>query len=251
MLLVSRIRCSFPSRASLFFLPLIFLVGCDRVATNRVLAQVLEITGGAFVIDSSQSGSTRIPMRTAMLISPGQTIETGENATAMISLLPGMVMQVNSKTIVEIDKLILTRAGREMSFLMDSRQAHVQVIAGSLCAATAETYIPTELSAVTPAGEVIATQKASFFLSTTTEAVRVTSAEGRLTLRRKSGNTATVNTGYFCDWARGDEATTSETRPVGSDARASQESQAALILQDKMPNLMAQMIKGGRQRESR
>jgi len=162
-----------------------------------------------------------------------------------------MVLQMNSKTTVGIDELILTRSGREMSFLMDARRAHIHLTAGSFCAAIAETYIPTELNAATPAGLVTARQKASFFLSAGPEPVRVITVGGQLTLGSKSGNTATVNTGYFCDWAAGDESTNSKMRSVGSDAGASQQAQAVSILEGKMPNLMAKMVKAGPSRESR
>lgn len=177
------------------------------------------------------------------LIATGDTIETGDNATALISLLPGMVMQMNSKTAVGIDELILTRSGREMSFLMDARGARINLMAGSFCASIAETYVPTELKADTPAGLITATQKASFFLGATTEIVRVTSVDGTLTLRSQRGDESRLNPGYFCDWTPAAESPPSEMPAIGSDAGASQQSQAASTLEGKLPDLMAKMIK--------
>jgi hypothetical protein len=236
---------NFPSRAWLFSLSPIFVLGCDRVATDRVLARVLETNGKAVVIaeSSSQPQRTRTPLRVGMLISPGETIETAENASATISLLPGMVLQVNPNTTTAIDKLTLVKDGRTMSFLTESRKANIQLTRGSFSVVTAETYVPTELQVVTSAGVVIALQKTSLYVRATTEAVRLTNSEGTVSFQPRTGSApGTLDAGYFQDWSVASGAPVSEPRRAETDPDGSQESKQTRELEGKMPRLKEQMI---------
>jgi hypothetical protein len=220
------------------------LWGCDRVSTDRVLARVLETNGEAVVVaESSQPQRTRRPLRAGMLISPGETIETGENASATISLLPGMVLRVNSNAMIGIDKLILVKGGRADSFLMESREAQIQLTRGSLSTVTVETYVPTELHVATSAGVVIALQKTSLYLRATTETVRLTNSEGTVSFRARTGSEpAALDAGYFEDWVAASGAPLAEPRPTETDPEAFQQTKETQELEDKMPGLLEQTI---------
>jgi hypothetical protein len=221
------------------------LWGCDRVSTDRVLARVLETNGEAVVIAESSSQPQRIrrPLRAGMLINPGETIETGENASAKISLLPGMVLQVNSKTMIGIDKLILVKGGRADAFLMESREAQIQLTRGSLSTVTVETYVPTELHVATSAGVVIALQKISLYVRATTETVRLINSEGTVSFRARTGSgPAALDAGYFEDWVAASGAPVAEPRRTETDPEASQQSKESRELEGKTPVLLGQTI---------
>jgi hypothetical protein len=210
------------------------------------MAQALEITGEAFVVETpATSAPHRKPLRAGMLIGPGQTIETGENTTAVISLLPGMFVQLQPKAVIEIDQLILVKSGQATSFLMDSRAARIRLDRGSLCAITVETYVPTELQISTRAGTVIATEKASFYLSATTEFVRLTNVESRLGFRSIRDNaTKSLEPGHFETWDLSG-MTLSEAQSVESQADASEQFKTARGLEVKMSEFVSRMAKTG------
>lgn len=217
-----------------------FLGGCGHFSTTRVLARVLETTGEAFLVaQSSQSLQTRTPLRTGMLISQGETIETSEKASITISLLPGMIFQMNSNATVKIDELILAKGGHDSSFLMESRRGHIQLIRGSLSAVTTETFVPTDLRITIPAGKVIASQKTAFYVGVTTETVRLINSDGQLRFQGKAGSASeTLDAGYFRDWGIASGAAISEARPVKADEVASQQVKDTRALESKAVDLM-------------
>ena len=65
---------------------------CDEIATTRVLPQVWEIKGDAFVL----AGGDRRALTTTAKVGAGDVVETAENASALIALMPGIVLQVNA-----------------------------------------------------------------------------------------------------------------------------------------------------------
>jgi hypothetical protein len=177
-----------------------------------------------------------------MLVSEGQTIETGEEANATLSLVPGMILQVNANAAVGIDKLILAKGGRATAFLMESRQARIELVRGSLHAVTMETYVPTELQIVTPLGEIIAAQKSAFYVRATADTLRITNLDGQLSLRRKASEIDTLESGHVGEWVAANGTITSQFRTVQADAGGSQETEATRHIADKMPDLVARMI---------
>jgi hypothetical protein len=219
--------------------------GCDYGPPRQVLARVLETHGETVMIaeSSSQPQRSRTPLRAGMLINPGSTIETGEKASATISLLPGVVLQVNSNATTAIDKLSLLKGDRATSFLMDSREAHIQLTRGSLSVVIAETYVPTELQIATSAGVVVALQKTSLYVRATPETVRLTNSEGTVSFRPRTGSASdALDAGYFQDWSALNGAPLAESRRAETDPEASQESKETREIESKMPVLQERMI---------
>lgn len=210
------------SRRSVALAMLWLSTGCEYAPPRHVLGRVLETSGeNVLVAESSHAIRGRIALGEGTLISPGEKIQTGDNARVLISLLPGVILQVNANTVVAIDRLLLTKSGEITAFVMDSREGQIQLFSGSCYCIIAETYVPTNLQITTPAGVVNATQKSSFYLRATTDTVRLFNCEGEVSIRRKPQDTASpVPQGILGDWSVATGAVVSEFRTLDGDSEA-------------------------------
>lgn len=223
---------------------LITLAGCDYAPRRTALAQVLDVAGEVFLVgDSAATASTRRPLTRDNIIRPGQSVETSQNGTAVISLLPGMALQLNPDTTLAIDELLVAKSGTATMLAMRVRQARVRLIRGSLYATTPFTAKQTELRVETPVGTLVAPALTCFYVSTTPDTVRATIADGQLSFRGKAGGAArTLNEWYYQEWSIGTGATTSEPRLVETDPEAFQQWTEARDAESRALNLTSRLV---------
>jgi FecR protein len=215
------------------------LSGCDYIPPKRVLAQVLQTSGEAFAVaDSAHVPSTRTSLTLNSTIRPGQIVETAPGATAMISLLPGMVLLLNPETVLRIDDLLLITSRYSTTYYIRSREAHVRLLRGSIYATTPGTVESAELQIATPAGALIAPRTACFYIRAGADTVRVTTSKGQLTFQSNSGGAAqTLDQGYYGNWSPVTGAL-SEPRAVEADEEAFQQSKEARDLERRVLDLI-------------
>ena len=216
------------------------LSGCDYIAPKRVLAQVLQTSGEVFAVaDSAQVASARTSLTINSTIGPGQIVETASGATAMVSLLPGMVLLLNPETVLRIDDLLLITSRYSTTYYIRSREAHIRLLRGSIYATTPGTIESAELQVATPAGALIAPRAACFYVRAGADTVRVVTSKGQLTFRSNSGGAAqTLDQGYYGNWSPVTGAALSESRAVEGDEEALQQSKEARDLERRVLDLM-------------
>jgi hypothetical protein len=210
---------------------------CDTIATDRVLAEVLE-TKGEVSIESGQGGRN---LTRETRLQAGDTVKTGADSAAMISLLPGMVVQLNPGTLVKIDKLRFARSGNATAFSMRLRQARIELLRGSLFVIMPISFAPAHVEIGTPAGPITATETNLLYASQEEGRVRVVAARGGLSFRATAGPTApNLAAGYYIDI--GDEKTgqaVSNPRRIDAEENVAQKSREALEVEHRAIELMA------------
>jgi len=217
------------------------LSGCDYIAQTRVLAQVLQTSGESFVANSEQVGAARTPLRLNSTIRPGQVVETTSGATAMVSLLPGMVLLLNPETVIKVDDLRLITDRRAAFYYIQSRQAIVRLIRGSASVTTPPTVESAELRIITPAGALVAPRATCFYIRVGSDAVHVTAAKGQFTFQSKSGGAAQkLDQGYYEHWSSATGATTSAPQAAEGNGDASRQLKQALELEHSVSDLLSQ-----------
>ncbi len=224
-------KCQFAWRGAIILVILYFTTSCDQPAPRRVLAQVLESTTGAF-LDTKMNPDSSFEV--------GQTIVTTETGTAIISLVPGLMVQLNPNTKVVLDELLLTKSNQITFFVMESRSARVRLLRGSVCAWVAPTITQTELHIELPVGDLVASQTTSFYVGVGRETVRVTTWKGEATVQSKERGPQSVTEGCFEDWSISTGMPLGPASDIGE--QAAQELVAVSDAQQRFAHLLSKAI---------
>jgi hypothetical protein len=204
---------------------LVIFIGCDRDGGREVQGNVLFLRG-TVALESAKE-STRGPQSpsTESKLSFGDQIETSPGATAALLLIPGIFVQIGAETGMVIGELRVEKQGDAMVNAMKSRLATLHLNRGVIYASLPDVGSGScELSVHTSIGTLVAQRGAIVAVRLTSEAVRVTCADGEVQWSSaRGGRVDEISQGYFRDYYRegipnGDLKT--ELTPVTEDAGA-------------------------------
>jgi len=208
--------------------------GCDEISTTRVLAQVMESKGDVYLCE----GPSRIPLATNSALSAGKEVETGPDATALIALLPGMVVQMDGNTLIKIDKLRFVKNGNATAFSMRLRQARIELKRGSVQAVMPVTFVRGEMEIVTPAGVLTAPETSISYVSCREDAVRAVATRGGINFRSTAGATMTLPPGNYIEWPIQPGKSALEPARLEDDPGASEQAKEGLEAERHVVELM-------------
>jgi hypothetical protein len=213
------------------------LTGCDHARTRRALARVLQVKGPAFVLTDSDRSAERRALMPKAYVGAGQLVETGPNATAIISLLPGLIIEMKPDTRLKLDDLRVV----ETAAVLRSRYAGVELIHGSIYATTPNVVMNAEFQVTTPGGVLIASKNTLLCLAYARGKVRATVSWGQVRFQSKASSSATValEAGYYEEWSAITGTPLSAPRAVDSDNEASREAHEADDFEHRASGIMS------------
>ncbi|MFN2509067.1 MAG: hypothetical protein ABR589_09890 [Chthoniobacterales bacterium] len=215
--------------------------GCDEIASDRVLAQVLETSGKVLAV----TPSSRRTLGPGDVISTGERLESAEGATATISLLPGMVLQLNSGTAVTIDQLLIVKSGNDFDSPMRGRQGRLQLERGSICMTTPQIFGYLDLSIGAAAGAVEAYVPAVFYVGRDNDRLRLIVARGEVNLVPKNrGESQVVREREYLDCSIGSGEVLSGPRSVEDTTEAMTHFATAIATEEKALRFLADPVFG-------
>ena len=214
------------SRWRLFLISLALLTGCNDDLPVSVLAEVRKSYGDAFLVRQIGKDVSRTALQEGMTIGPGQAVETSPGAMAVISLLPGITVQLNPDSSFGIDALAVIKSGHLVDYPMKSRQAKITLRRGSIYANTPPLITHVVLGISTPAGLLTAPTLSTVYVGSDGVSVEAAVAQGQLTVRSKTGATATIlPKGQFLVLAAG--GTARSPQPASANESVSERLRAA------------------------
>jgi hypothetical protein len=175
-----------------------------------------------------------------MTIGAGREIETGPDSTALIALLPGMVVQMKSNTVIMIDKLRFVKSGNATAFAMRLRQARIELLRGSIQVVMPVTLARGELEVLTPAGLLTAPETNIFYVGLNDVTVRAVATRGGLIFRDKTGVAVGLSPGYYIEWRSTGDAL-SEQRRLEDESVASEQAREGFETERRLNQLIPEM----------
>lgn len=219
------------------FIAAVLLVSCDQ-PPQPILTQVLAADGDLFLVESGR----REALGPGDVVDAGQSIETGADATALLSLAPGMALQLNPSTSVTIERALVVKNGNAMTKAMRLREASLRLLTGSICVSTPQSFTPAELRVLTAAGALESTEWSNFFVAADADQVRVTVALGSVTFQPASGGASeTLMQNYYGAWRIRAATALIPARLAVVDEIASSQLQAAVQAQSWGTELMQRL----------
>jgi hypothetical protein len=212
--------CLWPSALLLGFL----LSACDGGAEHAVLGSVFEVEGTAFVGKGAEAGRSP-PLRAGGHFAEGDEIRVLADSSATLCLTPGIYLHCFGPSLLQMERLRVSKDGDETGDAMKLRVATVRLKEGRIHAflplagsARTELKINTETT-----GTIIANPDSLFSVVSKGDAIRVLCIRGELTWSKAAGP---ISAGFYCDWKFG--GATPEILPAAEDAAAQADLIAAL-----------------------
>lgn len=175
---------------------------CRPSSEREVAGRVLALAGTA---QETSAGKTTALTNGSFLCS-GETVLGMEASRIDLGLLPGILVQLQGQTEIEIIRLLLARDGDETIHPMTVRAASVRLVRGSLVASVGQAQTDSSLSIETPAGTVTADPDAVFKLDVTGRKARVLCVRGEVTFQPPAAGGVKIAAGYFADLPSPDPA---------------------------------------------
>ena len=222
------------------FICLSLFSGCSRSRTYNVLAEPLEPPSQAFLSSEGTAlPNERTPLTAKTNISPGQTLQTTEAGTAVVDLVPGIIIQLNPNTTLAVERLEMTKSSYVTFFLVDSRRAVVRLLRGSIYAFVAPTIGQSELEIHLADGQINAAQQTCFYLDASPDANRVVVAAGQLTLQTPPQREAfTIGEAQLFEWQSGANPAIGTAVAVDDDPAVESQTQTACENQRRFSDLL-------------
>jgi hypothetical protein len=176
--------------------------GCDQSRPRQVCAQLLAPPSEAFIESGAKNlDRPRIRLTSNTAIAVGQTVSTGDNGTAVIALVPAIVIQLGPNSSIEIEDLRMAKEDYATFFLMKSRQARIHLLRGSLVGCVLPTITQTEFIVDLPRRYVASGPATAFSVDLSDETGQVTVSEGDLKIQQSSIEAPkTVAAGLSLEW---------------------------------------------------
>ncbi len=199
---------------------LIGTTGCDYVATKGLLGRLIDARG-AVVQSSAANGAAATPAAAGTNVQRGDTIRTAAGGSATICLLPGLFLQLNADTIVQLEELKLVKSGDDFNYAVASREARVRLLQGSLTATTPQIVTYVDLQIVTASGSVELPAFATVVVEAAPNFTRGTVARGEVMFRSDpAADGVLVTAGQYLQMAATKRADALEPRPAVDDKGA-------------------------------
>jgi hypothetical protein len=170
------------------------LTSCGPFFHREVAGLVLSLEGTS---QATASGQTR-PLTSGYFIHPGETIATTHNGRLDLMLLPGVLLELEADTQLEIVQLHLVRDGDETIQPMKTREGRIALHRGSLIASVGPAQTESSLEIATAPALVTAGPDRTFKIEAGNTGVRVLCIRGEITTRSTAGRSnLNVPAGYF------------------------------------------------------
>ncbi len=178
----------------LTLLALVSLTSCRPWFPRHVSGEILALEGTAE--GTWQGQSIRLTEQSA--ISAGMTIRVSAGSRLDLLLLPGILLELQPDTEIEIEQLRLSRDGDESIRPMVARQATIRLRNGSLFATVGRVPTRSGLTIKSQTGSVTAGSGRALKVAIDGSKLRIVSARGRVVFSPLNGTPAIkVNPGYF------------------------------------------------------
>ena len=178
----------------LALLGLMTLASCRPWFTRQVSGEILAVEGAPEGI--LQGKTIRLTERTG--ISPGMTIRVPPGSRIDLLLLPGILIELQPDTEVEIERLRLSRDGDESIRPMIAREATIRLLRGALFATVGHAPTRSGLEIETLVGSVIAGSGRAFMTAAEGQKLRIVSARGKVAFAPLDGTPLIkIEPGYF------------------------------------------------------
>ena len=171
-------------------------VVCHLPGDRAVLAVPLELKGG--VLGSWPGHDGKSALRLHQPLPAGCRIVVPAGGSAVVSLLPGLTIQVEDQTEFFLDELTI----RKSEMIVESRQARITLSAGRMrCSVVRPEDQQAELQVSTPTGVIHAGPGSLFSVAAGAGSVRVVCGWGMLLWWNADhrGGTTVLLAGEFCD----------------------------------------------------
>lgn len=135
---------------------------------------------------------------------PGRGSRLGARAGWTL-LLPGVLVELEGETEIEITRLRFGRDGDETLRPMRAREASIRIHRGTLFAAVGQSQTRSRLFIETPAGDLTAFDLRTFKVEVSGERNRAMSVRGKINFKPAGGGRAVnFGAGYFTEWPASD-----------------------------------------------
>lgn len=181
------------------------LSGCEKFDGREVMATVLSVRGNAVAGGGKQINKRSRPITVGLSIPVGNQIQTSRDTIIALSLIPGILIEVEGETDVGIERLRVAKHGDAMVDAMRSRFAVVRLKNGVIRASLPEVGSrQCEFEVQTKQGTVSARRGAIFSLRANAEILRVICIHGETSWRDGGDGPANqIPGGYFRDYTSG------------------------------------------------
>jgi hypothetical protein len=175
-------------------LALLALVSCRPWFTRQVSGEILALEGTPM----GTWGGKRFHLAEQTAIFPGMTIAVPPASRVDLLLLPGILMELQPDTKIEIQRLRLSRDGDESIRPMIAREATIRLLHGALFATVGRAPTRSGLTIETQLGSVKAGSGRTFKIVSKDSKLRIVSARGRVAFASQGEISAIkINPGYF------------------------------------------------------
>jgi len=180
----------------LCLLALLALSSCEPIFERDISGRVLSIKGKGQRRTNGQS----IDLTTGSWFKRGDTIVSAQNSHVDLMILPGLLVELESESEIEIIDLRLKRDGYETTLPMRARRAKLRLLHGALSASVGRDPHHPRLMIETPVGTLSAASGRTFRLETTQDKIRVLSIRRKINFESRDGRSMQVQAGYSAEW---------------------------------------------------
>lgn len=197
----------------LCLLALLCITSCRPFFKREVSSAVLAVEGSA---EKTVAGQTS-RLTTNEWLLPGAKVATAGDSRLDLMLLPGILVQLEGGTEIEITRLRFARNGDETLHPMKAREASIRLLHGTLFVVIGQSQMRSRIFIQTPAGDLTAFDLRTFKIAVKGNRTRAMSARGKIHFKPAGGRPPmNLSAGYFSEWP------SNETEP-----RAASQSDAA------------------------
>jgi hypothetical protein len=201
------------------------VVSCQRSQSENVLASVFQVDGNAVLYHAK----TKFVLSPSSRPAAEDKIDTGENGTAAISLIPGFFIQAEPRTIFAIEELKLRKDGNETADPIKMRSAMVMLEQGKI-----RGFLPRRINGrcrlriATRSGTLEAKRDTVFSLQWNGEFGRIICVHGKVVWRAKpEGSGIIVQGGNYFDTGSGSKIATKLAR-ISDNGEVEEEMEASI-----------------------
>jgi hypothetical protein len=173
------------------------LSSCQPLFDRKVSGSVLSVKGVANGIIDGKTNRLKSGAR----IQPGEKILAFPDGRVDLMLLPGLLVQLDGRTEIELTELKFSKDGNELEHGMKSRDARMRLLQGTLLVSLGRAQTRTRLFVETKAGVFAAGSGRTFRMQINDEKIRVMCVRGKTIFEAANGGPRIqIGAGYFHEW---------------------------------------------------
>jgi hypothetical protein len=203
----------------------IAVTACQHSDSYNVLASVFQVEGNTILYH----GKTKLVLSLNSRLAAGDKIDTGDNGTVAISLIPGFFIQAQPRTVFTIEELMLRKDGNETADPIKMRSAAVTLEHGKIRA-----FLPRgtdgrcRFRIATRAGTLEAKRDNVFSLQRNGDVGRIICVHGKAIWREKlEGSGMSIQGGDYLDTGPGSKIMTKPTH-ISDNGEVEEEMEASI-----------------------